>query len=342
MEYIPIDTSLRSECSVSKPGLPRRENLLLKRSALLLVLLAATLVLSGAYLQRKNVTLQIGSQKEALTTYAFTVGQLLSGAGVTMGPMDRVKPGTGTPLKNGTSIEVYRAVPVNVTADGTIRRIFTTRTTVAGVLREADITLTGQDQVQPGPAYPVTAGMRIRVLRIVTRRETRDITVPFTTLALSDPAQAGGTTRILHAGVTGLARQVWHVVYTNGIETAATLVGETMLRAPRPAILAVSGDTEVSRGGMPNLFNGRTVMTATAYAPTGRRTATGTVPRLGTIAVDPLVIPLGTRLYVQGYGYGTALDTGGAIKGDRVDLFFNTEREAEDWGVRNVQVYILS
>ena len=61
-----------------------------------------------------------------------------------------------------------------------------------------------------------------------------------------------------------------------------------------------------------------------------------------TIAVDPSVIPLGTKVYVEGYGYAIAADTGGAIKGNRVDLFFNTEAEASNWGVRNLDVYILN
>ena len=59
------------------------------------------------------------------------------------------------------------------------------------------------------------------------------------------------------------------------------------------------------------------------------------------IAVDPRVIPLGTRLYVDGYGYGRALDVGGAIKGNRIDVFLPSEAECRRWGVRTVKVYIL-
>ena len=82
-------------------------------------------------------------------------------------------------------------------------------------------------------------------------------------------------------------------------------------------------------------------MEATAYTHTGNRTATGINPYRGVIAVDPKVIPLGTELYVEGYGYGEALDTGGAVKGNRIDLFFETKSEALNWGRRDVQVYIL-
>ena len=83
------------------------------------------------------------------------------------------------------------------------------------------------------------------------------------------------------------------------------------------------------------------VVQATGYTHTGNRTATGTIPRRGTIAVDPRVIPLGTRIYVPGYGYGVAEDTGGAVNGRIIDLFFNTRTEAINWGRRTVQIKIL-
>jgi 3D (Asp-Asp-Asp) domain-containing protein len=58
--------------------------------------------------------------------------------------------------------------------------------------------------------------------------------------------------------------------------------------------------------------------------------------------VDPAVIPLGTRLYIPGYGFAVAADVGGAIVGDRIDLCYDDAQQAIDWGVRDVTVYILS
>lgn len=85
-----------------------------------------------------------------------------------------------------------------------------------------------------------------------------------------------------------------------------------------------------------------TQMQATAYTATGNRTATGTVPKKGTIAVDPDVIPLGTELYVEGYGNGVAEDTGSAVKGNIIDLYMDSEEEARNWGRRNVNVTIYN
>lgn len=69
------------------------------------------------------------------------------------------------------------------------------------------------------------------------------------------------------------------------------------------------------------------------------QTASGMKPQVGVIAVDPSIIPLGTKLYVEGYGNCVAGDTGGAIKGNRIDLFKNTQSECTSWGRRSVKVY---
>ena len=83
------------------------------------------------------------------------------------------------------------------------------------------------------------------------------------------------------------------------------------------------------------------IFEATAYCYTGNRTATGTWPSRGTIAVDPEVIPLGSKLYVEGYGEGIAEDTGGAIKGEIIDLYMEDRNEALSWGRRQVEVRII-
>lgn len=76
-------------------------------------------------------------------------------------------------------------------------------------------------------------------------------------------------------------------------------------------------------------------------------TATGTRAKVGTIAVDPRLIPLGTKVYIEGlngapnYGYAVAEDTGGAIKGEIIDLYFNSHKETINWGRQQVNIYVL-
>ena len=71
-------------------------------------------------------------------------------------------------------------------------------------------------------------------------------------------------------------------------------------------------------------------------------TSNGSFLRKGLVAVDPAYIPLGTRLYIPGYGYAIADDVGGSIKGNRIDLAFDSHSEALAFGRRNVVVYIVN
>ena len=109
----------------------------------------------------------------------------------------------------------------------------------------------------------------------------------------------------------------------------------TPVLAPISFCLPDKVQEQVSRGGQKVM-----VMEATAYTWTGYRTATGTWPSRGTVAVDPKTIPLGSRLYVEGYGEAVAEDTGGAIQGQKIDLYMDSEHECLQWGRRKVEVQI--
>ena len=88
-------------------------------------------------------------------------------------------------------------------------------------------------------------------------------------------------------------------------------------------------------------YSKRITCEATAYTHTGYRTATGIMPYVGVVAVDPRYIPLGTKMFIPGYGMALAADTGGDMIHHRIDVFLNTEYECIQWGRRNVEVYIL-
>ncbi len=121
---------------------------------------------------------------------------------------------------------------------------------------------------------------------------------------------------------------------------------QTAQKAPQIPEIKTSSST-LSRGGSGSLsYSQALTMEATAYCGDGVTASGSATVRnpngYSTIAVDPRVIPLGTKVYVDGYGYALACDTGGAIKGNIIDLFVNSEAEAENWGRRSVTVYILN
>ncbi|MCL1975984.1 MAG: 3D domain-containing protein [Firmicutes bacterium] len=137
------------------------------------------------------------------------------------------------------------------------------------------------------------------------------------------------------------------------IDELATMVAQPE-RAfeEQPVLASRSGGNayagEITVGEQNYMYTRRLSMESTAYTWTGNRTATGTWPRVpteehpGTIAVDPQIIPLGSKLFVDGYGLGIAEDTGGLINGNIIDVYFNTRYECIMWGRKyGVTVYIL-
>ena len=105
-----------------------------------------------------------------------------------------------------------------------------------------------------------------------------------------------------------------------------------------PVVTASSSSSASS--GAPSSSSRTITMEATAYSG-GGTTASGMAAAVGRVAVDPRVIPLGTRLYIEGYGYAVAADTGGAIKGNRIDLYMDSESACNSFGRRNVTVHVL-
>lgn len=208
--------------------------------------------------------------------------------------------------------------------------------------------------VRPSIDTPLEAGMTIYASDVFLRVVQEEIEIPFEILTIDDPDMDVGVREVRTAGVPGRIIRIYEAVVTDGAEGARTLTAERVLEQPVDEVVAIGTrrvvtPALVSRGTerftAPAPESG-TEMTAEASAYTpgvdcGYYTATGAKAGYGIIAVDPSVIPLGTRMYVPGYGYGVAADTGGAIKGYRIDLCFDTLSEALSWGRRTVTITIV-
>jgi len=116
--------------------------------------------------------------------------------------------------------------------------------------------------------------------------------------------------------------------------------------ASNPVSGSTSSPVPINRGAIPSGNSSNVLyMEATAYSDNGFTASGNKTHRdpngYSTIAVDPRVIPLGSKVYVEGYGYAIASDTGGAIKGNIIDLYVHSDSEALSWGRRNVKVHII-
>lgn len=174
----------------------------------------------------------------------------------------------------------------------------------------------------------------------------QDEEIPFATEQRIDTNLVPGQRRVISPGANGLKRNVMLLTVIGDQEIKREVVYAEVLSEPVNKVVATNPSIRLAsrNSALPAGIMSRAEFTveATAYTFTGSNTATGVPPRVGTVAVDPRVIPLGTNLYVEGYGYAVAGDTGGAIKGNRIDVFFNTFKECVNWGRRQVKVYILA
>lgn len=166
--------------------------------------------------------------------------------------------------------------------------------------------------------------------------------IPYELQYRPEESSAGGRVVVLKTGTGGERKRVFHLTYENGSLKSVALVSESQIE-PTGGGVAQAG-TPVYRGGATKEL----YVEATAYTPTVQETdsdpwttASGMKSGLGIVAVDPAIIPLGSKLYVEGYGYAIAGDTGGAIKGNRIDVFFYSHDEMISWGRRWVRVFVL-
>lgn len=242
-------------------------------------------------------------------------------------------------LEDAGLSEENQETTVEVADASRVYKVTTQASTVQMLLDELQIELGPQDRTEPDLEEPVTD--TIKIIRVETKKITVERGINYPTERKVEQELFKGEERILQKGKKGLERLIYEVVLENGQEAGRKLLEKVIVREPAAQIVATVSRQTASRGGQTIEFDRVIKMTSTAYTHTGNMTYTDVWPSVGTVAVDPRVIPLGTRLYVDGYGFARAMDTGGAIKGNRIDLFFETREEALKWGRRSVQVFVL-
>jgi len=185
----------------------------------------------------------------------------------------------------------------------------------------------------------VVEGMMVSLVRITHQHQVSTVPVPANTRQESDPNALQGTTVVVDPGAAGERTIVSDVTLADGVAIGSRVLSDTVTTAPRDRVVRVGTKAVLPadhRYGVTFTLYSKNV---TSYCLTGT-TATGTQAGPGSIAVDPTVIKLGSHLYVDGYGFGWAVDTGGGIHGDAVDVW-NTCDAAIQWGRRAVTVYVL-
>jgi uncharacterized protein YabE (DUF348 family) len=316
----------------------------------LLSIIAMLLIIMGyvayAVMEKKVVIVDDGVRTEA-RTFKSDVAALLAEQNIKINPEDLVEPGLTAKLEEGQVIDITRAFPVIIKADGKETKVLATPVKVEEVLAKAGIKIGGMDLVKPALSQLVQKETPIVINRIKEEIIIQKQTLAYQVEKKNDASLERGKRRIVQKGQNGIREDKIKVTYQDGQKIGQEVVETKTIKKPVNEVVAQGTMQLASRGGSAEKrgerfeYSKSLRVSASAYTYTGNRTSTGTKPKVGTIAVDPSVIPLGSKLYVEGYGYGRAEDTGGAIKGNRIDLFMETERQCLNWGRRPVKVYVI-
>ncbi len=303
------------------------------------IFIAGLLLVKLVPMEKKNAWVFVDGQQIVVSepTWRSTEG-ILRNAGVTLGKNDSYV------VAPGNIIEVIRAVPVNLIKDGVSTEIWTGEATVVKALQKIGIA-TGGMNIYPGADRRPIAGMDIVLLQPGETVVRKTLDIPYAVVNRPDSHMELGDSAVIFEGVTGSKDVLVQLLKLANGSVVEKNLGEKVTKQPQDKIVAMgtTNTVETSRGAV--RFTKVIKMQATAYTPWDEGcigiTKNGMVARRGLVAVDPDVIPLGTRLYVPGYGMALAADIGGAIQGNRIDLCMESLDEAFQYGRRNIKVYIL-
>ncbi|MFD2332426.1 ubiquitin-like domain-containing protein [Cohnella sp. GCM10020058] len=329
------------------------------------------MLLHGA--SAKSVTVVDGGKSTVIQTRTSDVSALLKEIGITVGPNDRLSAALTSSVEDGTRVVIDRAMSVQLVADGKKETKYTTVKTVGDLLQNEGITLSAEDKVTPALTSKIDEGLQVKVVRVTREVVTTEHPMAYKVVKTADQNLLVGKTKVMQTGKQGLLVKKFERVYEDGKLVNEQLIYKSLDQPIVQQVVAVGAKKKAAVVSLAYnkaadevktlQLNGKSVkvksvlsgVTLTAYsagpASTGKDvgdagygiTASGTTVSEGrTIAVDPDVVPLGWWVYIEGIGFRRAEDTGSAIKGKKIDVYYDSERYANKFGKkRGNTVYVI-
>ena len=343
-----------------------KRSLPLKRIFVLLVLLVVS-VAAGFYLYNelmREVRIVEGDTDIYVKTMGEDVQTVFNQMGVLVESYDYVSRPLSMKLSDDTVHEVIikRAVPVNIELEGRTTQVMTYYDTIEETIAANGIVMGPLDRVEGRELdEPINLGMDIKIIRVREELITEAEEIPYAIEKIPNEKMNQGLQKVMQEGVNGFLEKRYKITYEDNRIVSRVFIDEKVTKDPVSELIEF--------GTVPNFKTSRgdTVrykkvmeMYATSYTSSFEDTGkhpdhpefgicyTGMKAREGIIAVDPKVIPLYTRVYVEvvgntpDYGFAIAGDIGSAIKGNLIDLYFDSEEAVSRWGKKKVKIYILN
>jgi len=308
----------------------------------------------------RYVLVQDESRDYKVLSFNKTVSDVLDHCDIELGPDDVVTPELSSKIGKDDVITVARSYELTIRDGKNLKTVQTTQHTVRAILEENNIELQELDIVAPFIDAKISEGVHINITRVWDEYVKEDGIIPYFTEINLVNDLANNEIKLVQPGENGLKQVTYQIRYENGKMMSRNFVKEEIVKDPVSEIKnKASEELFVTSRGLPFRYSKVIICEATAYDlsyescaknpgdPGYGITYSGTQARPGVIAVDPRVIPLKSKVYVESldstsdYGFASAEDTGSAIKGNKIDLFIGDNKSALRYGRRYVRVYII-
>ena len=311
-------------------------------------------------LDANKITISNGGKSQLVHLAKGTVADALKKAGITLADDEISVPAPDSEITKDMVISIFKTKTVSVTADGKTKDVKLALANVYDALNFAGYEVDDDDILSTSHNEDVENINAVTIKRVTYKTESSKEKIAYDTVKKNSDDVELGETKVKTEGKDGEKIVTREVKYIDGEKTSDKVVAEKTIKKPVDKVVLVGTRGAATSGGAGTFTdsNGATVAysqvltgSGTAYtAPAGAGTATGVRAYHGGVAVNPNIIPYGSKLYIVStdgsfvYGYATAVDTGGALMAGTaiVDCYYNTYDECVNFGRRDVNVYVLA
>lgn len=291
-------------------------------------------------------------EKQTISLAKGTVEEVLNRTGIKLAENQSVSPSLNTVITGDMNIYVYNTKTINLTTKGVEMSVRAPEGTVEDSLNILGYGITDDDILSVDRNAQIEDGMSITLKKVTYVDEVSTEKVAYDTVEKESDELTTGESEVTQNGVDGEKEVTKRCKYIDGKYDSTKVVGEKITKEPVDKIV-VNGTkrgTTTDNSGAPVSYSYMVSGSGTAYtASPGALTATGVPVYEGGVAVNPAIIPYGSKLYIEAadgshvYGYATAIDTGGALMDGSaiVDLFYFSYDDCVNFGRRDVNVYVL-
>lgn len=303
-------------------------------------------------IKANTITINNCGEEQTISLAKGTVEEALNRTGITLAENQSVTPSLNTVITGDMNIYVYNSKNIKLTTNGTEMTVKAPEGTVENALNILGYEITDDDILNVDKNAQIEDDMKITLKKVTYVDEKSTKKISYKTVEKDSDDIMTGESEVSQKGVDGEKEVTKRCKYIDGKYDSTKVIDEKVTKKPVDKIVlnGTKRGTTTDSSGAPVSYSYMVSGSGTAYtAAPGALTATGVPVYEGGVAVNPAIIPYGSKLYIEAadgshvYGYATAIDTGGALMDGSaiVDLFYFSYDDCVSFGRRDVNVYVL-